>query len=141
MTLKRFIAFICLCCLLIPVLLGQIQDQPTDTIHLSTEQLQMFELLVADSVNSELDVPNVFTPNGDQVNDYFEVTTDGTTVYDFTVFTRTGTRIYHSLSTRIFWDGRSIGGKELPEGIYYYVIEEEGGSDPFKNAGFMHLYR
>ena len=141
MTIKRFIAFICLCCLLIPALLGQNQDQLTDTTHLSTEQLQMFESLAADSVGSELNVPNVFTPNGDDVNDYFEVSTDGTTAYEFTVFTRTGTRIYHSLSTMIFWDGRSIGGKELPEGIYYYVIEEEGGSDPFKNAGFMHLYR
>jgi gliding motility-associated-like protein len=141
MTIKRIIAFLCLCCLLIPVLLGQIQDQVNDTTHLTLEQLQMFESLAADSVNGELDVPNVFTPNGDNVNDYFEVTTDGTKAYDFTVFTRTGTRIYHSHSTRIFWDGRSIGGKELPEGIYYYVIEEEGGSEPFKNAGFMHLFR
>ncbi len=141
MTIKRSIAFICCCCLLVPVIFGQDRDQSADTIRLSAKQLQMIESLASDSVDSELDVPNVFTPNGDQVNDYFEVTTDGVTVYDFTVFTRTGTRIYHSLSPRIFWDGRSIGGKELPEGIYYYVIEEEGGSEPFNSAGFMHLYR
>ena len=141
MTVKRSIAFICFCCLLVPVIFGQDRDQSADTIRLSAKQLQMIESLASDSVDSELDVPNVFTPNGDQVNDYFEVTTDGVTVYDFTVFTRTGTRIYHSLSPRIFWDGRSIGGKELPEGIYYYVIEEEGGSEPFNSAGFMHLYR
>ena len=110
MTIKRFIAFICLCCLLIPVLLGQTQDQLTDTTHLSAEQLQMFESLAADSVSGELDVPNVFTPNGDDVNDYFEVTTDGITTYEFTVFTRTGTRIFHSLSTRIF--GTGIVSKE-----------------------------
>lgn len=141
MTIKRSIAFICFCCLLVPVIFGQDRDQSADTIRLSDKQLQMIESLASDSVDSELDVPNVFTPNGDEVNDYFEVTTDGVTVYEFTVFTRTGTRIYHSLSPRIFWDGRSIGGKELPEGIYYYVIEEEGGSEPFNSAGFMHLYR
>lgn len=141
MTIKRSIAFICFCCLLVPVVFGQDRDQSADTIRLSDKQLQMIESLASDSVDSELDVPNVFTPNGDEVNDYFEVTTDGVTVYEFTVFTRTGTRIYHSLSPRIFWDGRSIGGKELPEGIYYYVIEEEGGSEPFNSAGFMHLYR
>ena len=141
MTIKRSITFVCFCCLLVPVIFGQDQDQLSDTIRLSAKQLQMIESLASDSVDSELDVPNVFTPNGDEVNDYFEVTTDGVTVYDFTVFTRTGTRIYHSLSPRIFWDGRSIGGKELPEGIYYYVIEEEGGSEPFNSAGFMHLYR
>lgn len=141
MTIKRSIAFICCCCLLVPVIFGQDRDQSADTIHHSAKQLQMIESLASDSVDSELDVPNVFTPNGDEVNDYFEVATDGVTVYEFTVFTRTGTQIYHSLSPSIFWDGRSIGGKELPEGIYYYVIEEEGGSDPFNSAGFMHLYR
>jgi gliding motility-associated-like protein len=88
-----------------------------------------------------LDVPNVFTPNGDDINDYFEVTTDGITAYEFSIFTRTGTRIYHSLSRRIFWDGKSIGGQELPKGIYYYVIEEVGAADPVKYSGFMHLFR
>lgn len=141
MTIKRTFAFICFYYLLVPVVFGQNQDQPHDTLDFSAKQFQMFESLAADSVDSELNVPNVFTPNGDKVNDYFEVTTDGTTVYDFTIFNRTGTRIYHSFSPSIFWDGKSIGGKDLPEGIYYYVIEEEGGSEPFKSAGFMHLYR
>jgi gliding motility-associated-like protein len=99
------------------------------------------EAMAVDSVGDKLEVPNVFTPNGDQINDYFEVTTDGTTVYEFSVFTRTGTRIYYSHSPRIFWDGNSLDGKELKEGVYYYVIEEEGGSDPFEHTGFMHLFR
>ena len=141
MTIKRSIAFICICCLMFPVISGQDPGQSSDTIRLSTIQIDMIESIAADSVGSELDVPNVFTPNGDQINDYFEVTTDGLKVYDFSVFTRSGTRIYYSLSPRIFWDGKSIGGKELPEGVYYYVIEEEGGSEPFESAGFMHLYR
>ena len=99
------------------------------------------EAMAVDSAGDKLDIPNVFTPNGDQVNDYFEVTTDGTTVYEFSVFTRTGTRIYNSHSPRIFWDGNSLDGKALREGVYYYVIEEEGGADPFQKAGFMHLFR
>ena len=97
--------------------------------------------MAVDSAGSELNIPNVFTPNGDGKNDYFEVSTDGTTVYEFSVFTRTGTRIYHSLSPRIFWDGNSLDGAELKDGIYYYVIEEEGGSNPFETAGFMYLFR
>ncbi len=141
MTFKRTFAFICFYCLLLPLLFGQNQDLLPDTTQLSARQLHMFESLAADSVDSELKVPNVFTPNGDDLNDYFEVTTDGTTVYELTIFTRTGTQIFHSLSTRIFWDGKSIGGIDLPEGIYYYVIEEEGGSEPFNRAGFMYLFR
>lgn len=141
MTITRSIAIICLCSLLFPHLAGQQQDPFEDVVHLSDSQLLMIESMAADSVEGELEVPNVFTPNGDQVNDYFEVTTDGTTLYEFSVFTRTGTRIYHSLSPRIFWDGNSLDGQELKEGVYYYVIEEEGGGNPFEKAGFMHLFR
>ena len=141
MTSKRTFAFICFYCLLFPVLLGQNQGQMSDTTSLSARQLEMFGSLAVDSVDSELNIPNVFTPNGDDVNDYFEVSTDGTTVYEFSVYTRSGARIYFSLSTRIFWDGKSIGGKELSEGIFYYVIEKVGDSEPIKNAGFLYLYR
>jgi gliding motility-associated-like protein len=116
-------------------------DQAADTSSLTAEQLHMIEMMAADSVDSELDVPNVFSPNGDGNNDYFEVSTNGTTVYEFTVFTRNGSRVYHSLSPRIFWDGKSVDGEELSEGIYYYVIEEEGDSEPFEKAGFIHLFR
>jgi len=110
-------------------------------VQLSESQLLRIESIAIDSVGDELEVPNVFTPNGDQVNDYFEVTTDGINVYEFSVFTRTGTRIYHSLSPRIFWDGNSLDGKELKDGIYYYVIEEQEGTSPFETAGFMYLFR
>jgi len=141
MTSTRLIAIICLCFLLLPKLTGQQEESSGDILQLSDSQLLELEAMAPDSAGDVLEIPNVFTPNGDQVNDYFEVETDGTTVYEFSVFTRTGTRIYHSQSPRIFWDGSSLAGKELKEGIYYYVIEEQGGSNPFDNAGFMYLFR
>ncbi|MEA3461983.1 MAG: gliding motility-associated C-terminal domain-containing protein [Bacteroidota bacterium] len=131
MTISRTIAIICLCIMLLPHVAGQQQD----SIVIQSEIKEVA------APGDELEIPNVFTPNGDQINDYFEVETDGTTVYELSIFTRTGNRIYHSLSPRIFWDGNSLEGKELKEGIYYYVIEEEGGSNPFESAGFMYLYR
>ncbi len=141
MTSTRSIAIICLCFLLLPRLAGQQEDSSGDILQLSDSQLLELEAMAPDSAGDVLEIPNVFTPNGDQVNDFFEVDTDGTTVYEFSVFTRTGTRIYHSQSPRIFWDGNSLDGKELKEGIYYYVIEEQGGSSPFDKAGFMYLFR
>ena len=143
MTITRSIATICLGILLVPGLFGQDADSSADNIQLSDKQLIQVDSMLAEAAEDtlKLKVPNVFTPNGDQVNDFFEVTTYGTTVYEFSVFTRTGTRIYHSLSPRIIWDGNSLDGKKLQEGIYYYVIREEGGSNPFETAGFMHLFR
>lgn len=141
MTFKRSIAFICFCFLLFTVLSGQQSGSPLDSSALSLEQLHQMEAMANDSSGSELNIPNVFSPNGDGQNDYIEVETDGVTVYEFTVFTRSGSRVYHSLSPRIFWDGNSIGGKELSEGVYYYVIEEQGDDEPFEKAGFIHLFR
>jgi len=141
MTIKRITALLCFTCLLFGVLSGQQVDPAPDSTSLTAEQLHLIEMMAADTVDSELDVPNVFSPNGDGNNDYFEVTTNGITVYEFTVFTRSGSRVYHSLSPRIFWDGKSVGGEELSEGVYYYVIEEEGNSEPFEKAGFIHLFR
>jgi gliding motility-associated-like protein len=138
--LTRFFAVVCLSICLIPNLSGQQKDASLG-IPLSEARAIALEPMAADSAGAILEVPNVFSPNGDQVNDYFEVSTDGTTVYEFTVFTRSGARIYHSLSPSIIWDGKSLDGIELREGTYYYVIEEEGGLNPFKNAGFMYLYR
>ena len=141
MTISRSIAIICLCFLLLPRLAGQQEDSSGDILQLSDSQILELEAMVPDSAGDVLNIPNVFTPNGDGNNDYIEVETDGITVYEFSVFTRTGTRIYHSQSPRIFWDGNSLDGKELKEGVYYYVIEEKGGTSPFDKAGFMYLFR
>lgn len=141
MTIKRSIVSICFSFILFAVLTGQQLESPIDTTALSAEQLQQFETMAADTSDTELSIPNVFSPNGDGQNDYIDVETNGVTVYEFTVFTRSGSRIYHSLSPRIFWDGNSIGGQELSEGVYYYVIEEQGDEEPYEKAGFIHLFR
>lgn len=141
MTICRSFILMCLCCLLLPRLSGQEANPSAGTLQLTENQIHKIESMAADSAGSVLNIPNVFTPNGDGTNDYFEVTTDGTTVYEFSVFSRTGIRIYHTRSPRIFWDGNSLDGAELKDGIYYYVIEEEGGITPFETAGFMYLFR
>ncbi len=141
MIVTRFIAVICFSFFLIPHLAGQQEEAASAGILPSEIHAVLLDPMETDSAGAILQIPNVFTPNGDQVNDYFEVVTDGTTVYEFSVFTRSGTRIYHSHSPRISWDGKSLDGIELREGTYYYVIEEDGGSNPFEKAGFMYLFR
>ena len=87
------------------------------------------------------DVPNIFTPNGDNTNDYFQVNVPAGNVYDLMIFTRTGTKVYNSTSPRIFWDGRNTGGNEVPEGIYYYVIKLSGKASKDGICGCLYLYR
>jgi gliding motility-associated-like protein len=85
-------------------------------------------------------VPNVFTPNGDNVYDYFEVQTSGLYSLVLKVFTRTGALVYQNQSNFIKWDGKNDNGKDLPEGIYYYIIEDPSGH--YENAkGFVYIFR
>ena len=92
-------------------------------------------------VAAVLKVPNVFTPDGDNRNDYFQVRTNGIDIYIFSVYTRSGVLVYRSESISINWDGRSFSGQVLSEGIYYYTIEQNGTelSTPLK--GIIYLFR
>jgi large repetitive protein len=92
-------------------------------------------------VSKQLMLPNVFSPNGDEVNDYFEVTTPGDYIYSFRVFTRNGLLIYASESPLIRWDGRIIGGREAPEGVYYFTIKSTDTPVETSQSGFLHLFR
>ncbi len=142
MTLIRFLAIAYCFLLLLPAASGQTTETPEISSQLKAEQGIALDTVALDSTGGALVIPNVFTPNGDGIHDYFEVETDGVSVYDFTVFTRTGARVFHSNSPRIFWDGTNSAGLDLMEGVYYYVIEEEeGNTTPYSSAGFIYLFR
>ena len=92
-------------------------------------------------VSKQLMLPNVFSPNGDEINDHFEVTTPGDYLYTFRVFTRNGLLVYASESPLISWDGRITGGREAPEGVYYFTIQSTDTPVETSQSGFLHLFR
>lgn len=68
------------------------------------------------------DIPNTFTPNGDGVNDNWEL--DGLVAYpqaEVQVFNRYGQQVYYSRGYSVPWDG-TYKGSPLPAGTYYYII-------------------
>ncbi len=94
-------------------------------------------------VFEELQAQNVFTPNGDDVNDYFEVSSNGSVPLSIRIYSRTGTLVYKAEGYTITWDGKTSWGLELSHGIYYYVLDALSG-DPnnrFRKTGFIYLYR
>ena len=141
MTLPKFSVIACCFFLLVQHASGQEAENPTKETQIVDNQLFDIESEAADSSARQPLIPNVFTPNGDGINDYIEVPGDGIRVFGFSVFTRTGTRVYYSSSLRVFWDGTSSAGMELKEGVYYYVLEEEADSDPYTSTGFIYLFR
>lgn len=73
-------------------------------------------------ITDSLLVPNVFTPNGDGINDVLLMNYYGEGDYEINVFDRWGRKIYASTDTNGAWDGRNSNGEDLPEGVYYLVV-------------------
>ncbi len=114
----------------------------TDTVYLE-------DYIIADT--SFVDVPNVFTPNGDGTNDNFVVKFWSMERVKISVFNRWGrtVHVWESGNVRGFedtwlesvWDGR-IGGRYASPGVYFYVIEGTGrdGKKRWKH-GDIYLFR
>lgn len=73
------------------------------------------------------EIPNVFSPNNDGVNDVWSIrylnSYPGATVQ---VFDRYGKVVYNSVGYNTPWDG-TFQGQALPAGVYYYVINPKNG--------------
>lgn len=81
-------------------------------------------------VGTEIDVPNAFSPNDDNINDYWDIT--GLSSYirsRLTLYDRWGQVVLRSIAYTTPWDGK-FNGQDVPAGTYYYVIElNEPGVD------------
>ena len=70
-------------------------------------------------------IPSAFTPNGDGVNDRFEVKGDGISDYSIRIYSRWGSEVFYSTSMANAWDG-TINGEPAPTGVYVYVVTIKG---------------
>jgi gliding motility-associated-like protein len=86
-----------------------------------------------------LAIPNAFTPNGDGINDTWNIDALGAYANcSVQVFTRWGLKVYFSTGYSIPWDG-TFKGSRLPTGTYYYLIDLKNGTSPF--SGWVAIIR
>ncbi|BAV04937.1 gliding motility-associated C-terminal domain-containing protein [Filimonas lacunae] len=79
-------------------------------------------------------VPNAFTPNGDNINDKWEIAN----LSDYAdcvvqVFNRYGQKMLEQKGYQVPWNGK-INGRDVPVGTYYYVIRLGDGSAPLTGS-------
>jgi len=72
---------------------------------------------------SNLFIPNAFTPDGDGVNDVFMMMYDGLSIFDcrLSIFDRWGGEVFESSGIENGWDGKK-NGNPCPGGVYVYKI-------------------
>jgi gliding motility-associated-like protein len=91
---------------------------------------------------SKLEIPNIFTPNGDGMNDYFQVKAQTLQSFHGVIVNRWGREIFEWTDPEQGWDGKMSGGAEAAPGVYYYIIKATGMDGvTYEETGPLHLVR
>lgn len=93
-------------------------------------------------IDEQLILPNIITPNGDSINDFFipVFMTTGIDVTSFTIFNRWGNIMYESDLDVIVWNGKTTSGDPANDGTYFYILNYKmAGQEEVTKHGFFQL--
>lgn len=92
-------------------------------------------------------LPNVFSPNGDGINDIYIADNPSRFVkrVDMRIFNRWGELVFHTVNPDIEWDGRDENTSNIvSSGVYYYICDvwepRISGVEVRNVVGFIHVY-
>ncbi len=106
--------------------------------------------VIDNCVQSEIKIPNVFSPNNDGTNDVFAITSKNIKTLNCKIYNRWGIEVISyklgvisANATSIdIWDGRTTAGLECTNGVYYYILTATGWDEKeYKEKGFIQLMR
>lgn len=91
----------------------------------------------------DIEFPNVFTPNGDGSNDYFQMLFyGGLASYECIIVNRWGNTIRTFTNPAFQWDGTDENGDPLEEGVYFYIAKTiTNANQEIEKQGLVHLVR
>ncbi len=80
-------------------------------------------------------IVNVITPNGDGVNDEWELPFlyKFDSPYTLKIYARAGNEVYSTTSYDQKWNAK-LNGADLPEGTYWYILAIEGDKKDYRGA-------
>lgn len=99
-------------------------------------------ITIADGFSIE--IPNVFTPNGDNINDVFTIKSTGVKEIELQIFNRWGQLMYNFTGAKAAWDGITNSGEKATDGTYFYFIIAKGydsTKESVKKNGSLGLFR
>ena len=89
---------------------------------------------------SLLEVPNVFSPDGNGLNDYFKVNFQSIKEFNIRIFDRAGKLVYKAEVSDMYswegWDGNVLNSdRKASPGAYFYVIDATGWDNEHYHKG------
>ncbi len=130
------------------ITIGNFRDNQTDpillvdTISSSPNSIDaayyyIDDITVIECSDVEFYAPNVFTPNGDGLNDLFEI--KGLQKGDkINIYNRWGTKVFYNVNEHAYWDGYTTSGEPCSSGTYFYTIDLINGE---RKSGYIQLIR
>ena len=105
------------------------------SVQITDENMCIIDTAFRISAFTENCVPNVFTPNGDEVNDLW-LLEDAFFYYDseVRVYNRYGKLVFKSIGYDSPWDGKNETGNDVKDGSYFYVIDLGDQYDKIKGT-------
>ena len=89
-----------------------------------------------------IEIPNVFTPNGDGTNDVFHIKVSGVKSAEGSIYNRWGQLLYSWDVLNASWDGKASNGENCPDATYFYIIKVIDKKDKEHQApGYVLLTR
>lgn len=90
--------------------------------------------IMVDYLSTYIEIYNAFTPNGDGKNDVWNIKhIEHYPNCQVLVYDQWGVKVFESTGYEKPWDGK-YKGKELPAGVYYYVIDLKNNEPAFTGS-------
>ena len=86
--------------------------------------------------NSEVIFPNIFSPNGDEDNDFYFINDQylkNVTDLKIEIYNRWGQKMGEINEIHGKWDGRTMEGELVPDGTYFFIAEVTYTGNEVKN--------
>ncbi len=121
--------------------IGVFEDDLNADFHLYNESMEAFSYYYIDDVKLEkydfTNIPNVFTPNNDGVNDFWSFNFINN--FEIRILNRWGQIVFEQYiqDNVCQWDGETNNATPCEEGVYFYSITKNN----LKKTGFIHLVR
>lgn len=107
-----------------------VTDSTGSSVYFFVDDLKLIE------IPSEINFPNVFTPNGDEINDFYFPTIINIPDYEISILNRWGNLMTVLTADNPSWDGK-INNNWASEGVYYYHLKSS--NKIYEKHGFFHL--
>ena len=111
----------------------------TNRCNVISTQVSSVSLSGFSPASHSWEIPNVFTPNGDSINDVFKIATPNKCItYTIKIYDRWGVLMFEN-GSGISWDGKTNKGLPVPAGTYYFILIDSNGTTV--KTGFLTLLR